>query len=76
MSEMMIQGLIWLGSFIFFLIRIEKRISKLEWLMDEMIHKTDALNNLSERMIKVEASVKSAHHRLDQAGIGKGVSDD
>ena len=76
MSEMMIQGLIWLGSFIFFLIRIEKRISKLEWLMDEMIHKTDALNNLSERMIKVEASVKSAHHRLDQAGIGKGFSDD
>lgn len=76
MSELMIQALVWLSSFIFFLIRIEKRISKLEWLMDEMVHKTDDIRALQEKMIKVEQSCKSAHHRLDAAGIGKVYSDD
>ena len=33
--------------------------------MDELEKKVSKHNNLVERMVKVEASAKSAHHRID-----------
>ena len=34
--------------------------------MDELEKKVSKHNNLVERMVKVESSVKSAHHRIDE----------
>lgn len=37
----------------------------MNYRMDELEKKVSKHNNLVERMVKVEASTKSAHHRID-----------
>lgn len=37
----------------------------MNYRMDELEKKVSKHNNLVERMVKVEASAKSAHHRID-----------
>lgn len=49
---------IFLGGFAMSIKFIEQQIKRLE-------EKQDKHNNLIERMVKVEESTKSAHHRLD-----------
>lgn len=48
----------WLG------VRQSNRL--MNYRMDELEKKVSKHNNLMERMVKVEASVKSAHHRIDE----------
>lgn len=44
-----------------------KQSSKLmQYRMDQLEAKVTKHNNLVERMVKVEASTKSAHHRIDE----------
>lgn len=49
---------IWVGSMSSFKKHINYRLDKLE-------EKQDKHNNLIERMVAVEQSTKSAHHRID-----------
>ena len=49
---------LFLGGLIFSIKYIEKQMKRLE-------EKQDKHNNLIERMVRVEDSAKSAHHRID-----------
>lgn len=57
-----------LGIFLTVIIQalyIANRIGKFEEKLTSLEKKQDKHNNLIERMVRVEDSVKSAHHRLD-----------
>lgn len=45
---------------------IAHRMGKFEAKLDCIEQKQDKHNNLIERMVKVEGSASSAHHRLDE----------
>ena len=47
---------------------IAYKIGKFEQKLETLDKKQDKHNNLIERMIRVEDSVKSAHKRLDERG--------
>ncbi len=44
--------------------------SKTVYRIDQLEKKVEKHNNLVERMVAVEQSTKSAHHRLDKIGRG------
>ena len=67
MSEALIVALLSLagtlgGSFL----GIRQSNKLMNYRMDELEKKVSKHNNLVERMVKVEPSVKSAHHRIDE----------
>ena len=41
------------------------------WRIEQLEKKVEKHNNLVERMVKVEESTKSAHHRIDGLGARK-----
>ncbi len=44
---------------------------KMAYRIDQLEKKVDKHNGLVERMVKVEESTKSAHHRIDDIEDGK-----
>ena len=41
------------------------------WRIEQLEKKVEKHNNLVERMVVVEQSTKSAHHRITELGAGK-----
>lgn len=65
MNEVLMQCLAWFGGFVFFVWRLEKRLSILEFKMDDLRDKQGKYNNLQARMVEVEQRSKSNTHRLN-----------
>ena len=66
MNDVLMQCLAWLGGFVFFVWRLEKRLSILEFKMDDLRDKQGKYNNLQARMVEVEQRSRSNTHRLNR----------
>lgn len=66
MNEVLMQCLAWLGGFVFFVWRMEKRLAILEFKVDDLRDRQDRYNHLQERMAEVEQRSKSNTHRIDR----------
>lgn len=69
-SNLLLQIGGWFIGFWIFISKQDKKIDLLSYKIDELKKTQEKCNNLQERMAGVEASSRSAHHRLDLAGIG------
>ena len=46
--------------------QMDKTVAMIDQRLDQIEKKQDKHNGLVERMVKVESSLKSAHHRIDE----------
>lgn len=65
MGDVLVQSLAWFGGFVFFVMRLDKRLSVLETKVDDLRERQEKYNHLQERMTKVEDRSTSNTHRLD-----------
>lgn len=65
MTDIVVQSLAWFGGFVFFVMRLDKRLSVLETKVDDLRERQEKYNHLQERMTKVEDRSASNTHRLD-----------
>lgn len=65
MGDVLVQSLAWFGGFVFFVMRLDKRLSVLETKVDDLRERQEKYNHLQERMTKVEDRSMSNTHRLD-----------
>lgn len=66
MSDLLLQAAAWIGGFVFFTLKMDKRLSVLEYKMDDLRDKQAKYNHLQERMVEVEQRSKSNTHRIDE----------
>ena len=72
MGDVLVQSLAWFGGFVFFVMRLDKRLSVLETKVDDLCERQEKYNHLQERMIKVEDRSASNTHRLDDLYMKRG----
>ncbi len=65
MTDIVVQSLAWFGGFVFFVMRLDKRLSVLETKVDDLRERQEKYNHLQERVAEVEQRSKSNTHRLD-----------
>lgn len=65
MGDVLVQSLAWFGGFVFFVMRLDKRLSVLETKVDDLRERQEKYNHLQERVTKVEDRSMSNTHRLD-----------
>lgn len=56
------------------ILELEKRDALQAYRIEQLEKKVDRHNNLVERMVVVEQSTKSAHHRIDAIDGGRGTT--
>ena len=65
MGDVLVQSLAWFGGFVFFVMRLDERLSVLETKVDDLRERQEKYNHLQERMTKVEDRSASNTHRID-----------
>ena len=65
MGDVLVQSLAWFGGFVFFVMRLDKRLSVLETKVDDLRERQEKYIHLQERMTKVEDRSASNTHRID-----------
>ncbi len=68
MTDIVVQSLAWFGGFVFFVMRLDKRLSVLETKVDDLRERQEKYNHLQERVAEIEQRSKSNTHRLDEFG--------
>ena len=72
MNDVLMQCAAWFGGFVFFVMRLDKRLSVLETKVDDLRERQEKYNHLQERMTKVEDRSASNTHRLDDLYMKRG----
>lgn len=65
MGDVLVQSLAWFGGFVFFVMRLDKRLSVLETKVDDLRGEQKEYKTLKDRVTKVEDRSASNTHRLD-----------
>ena len=72
MGDVLVQSLAWFGGFVFFVMRLDKRLSVLETKVDDLRGEQEEYKTLKDRVTKVEARSASNTHRLDDLYMKRG----
>lgn len=72
MTDIVVQSLAWFGGFVFFVMRLDKRLSVLETKVDDLRERQEKYNHLQERVAEIEQRSKSNTHRLDDLYTKRG----
>lgn len=65
MGDVLVQSLAWFGGFVFFVMRLDKRLSVLETKVDDLRGEQEEYKTLKDRVTKVEDRSASNTHRID-----------
>ena len=65
MTDIVVQSLAWFGGFVFFVMRLDKRLTVLESKVDDLRGEQEEYKTLKDRVTKVEDRSASNTYRLD-----------
>ena len=69
MGDVLVQSLAWFGGFVFFVMRLDKRLSVLETKVDDLRGEQEEYKTLKDRVTKVEDRSAYNTHRLDDLSM-------
>lgn len=72
MTDIVVQSLAWFGGFVFFVMRLDKRLTVLESKVDDLRGEQEEYKTLKDRVTKVEDRSASNTHRLDDLYMKRG----